>query len=619
MKITDMQKRPVERYFMVTWAVGTEFGGMTRMCLQRATIFRDHASINAPILTFDANPLYDENVGRLRGVGLLGDSTEVLNIYHYYRNLDQLNISAVMSPERAPTHLGSIGGINEAVDSSGRLFMRSYFGHRESEPYCREFYRRDGSIFLVDETPTDGQEVRRGRLISVLSSDGRVVDQFSSGPKWYRDWIIELSGGRPTVVIVDSGYASQFVAKIDSTNIVKAAVYHSNHVSGAGDPFRGKLAPGRRHIAERPHEWDAIVFLTEQQKRDFVDRFGKLTNLFAITNPRVRSVLAPTFGSRRTNYGVMFCRLSPVKNISAALAIIGRVRESIPDIRLDIFGDGPLRDSIQDQIVSAGLSDSVFLMGFVDDMPTRLKSASFSLLTSKYEGQPLSIMESLGAGCPPVSYRIRYGPEDLIHDDQDGFLVASGDEEGASERIRQICQDPGRAERMGAQAWENSSRFGEPAVLDSWLSLIGRIWSVRHQRTQITAPRIVVGRMEMGRRAHIRQVGYISWKSVVVPDGGDEPRATLQILPRGVGEPVFEPVSWRKLSESCYEFGIDVGSFELEEHLKEFQTQADVSLMVVWNNSSVTCRVPFGGGAKGPVPYRSRSGGLSFKVLDAAL
>ena len=62
------------------------------------------------------------------------------------------------------------------------------------------------------------------------------------------------------------------------------------------------------------------------------------------------------------------------------------------------------------------------------------ETATFSMLTSRLEGQSLVLMESIGRGCPGVAYDIRYGPGTLIRDGVNGYLVPFGDEAAAADR-----------------------------------------------------------------------------------------------------------------------------------------------------------------------------------------
>ena len=217
----------------------------------------------------------------------------------------------------------------------------------------------------------------------------------------------ELAGGQPAAFIVDSSFASKVVAPLDASNIIKLMVLHNSHIGGGGDPFMGKLATGQKPIHENSQAWDGLVFLTRKQRQDYEARFGSATNLFTVPNPKPRISQLPDSAGRIPGRGVMACRLEPQKNVAQAIDIMALVHQRRPHAYLDIYGTGSLRDELQGQIDQLGLGEAVRLHGHTPNAAAQFETASFSLLTSRNEGQPLSLMESLGRGCPPVAYDIR--------------------------------------------------------------------------------------------------------------------------------------------------------------------------------------------------------------------
>src|SRR5699024_2837781 len=97
--------------------------------------------------------------------------------------------------------------------------------------------------------------------------------------------------------------------------------------------------------------------------------------------------------------------------------------------------EGPERRKLENLIAALDVGDGVELSGYVNDVPNKLKSASFCMLTSASEGLPLSLMESMGAGCIPIVYDITYGPRDLIEPGENGFITPRGDIDALANKI----------------------------------------------------------------------------------------------------------------------------------------------------------------------------------------
>ena len=158
---------------------------------------------------------------------------------------------------------------------------------------------------------------------------------------------------------------------------------------------------------------------------------------------------------------------------------------SVPEARLDIYGDGTGREALQAEIDRRQLGASVTLHGFDPEARDALWRSSAFLMTSLFEGYPLSTLESMSCGCPVVSYDIKYGPREQITDGVDGFLVPRGDVDGLADRIVELLQSPELVSRMSAAARETAARHGADHFLADWADVLERVVELRPDRTRI--------------------------------------------------------------------------------------------------------------------------------------
>lgn len=526
---------PSFRYFMVTWGVGGEFGGMTSMCLTRARTMRQFSGTHAPVLTFDFQPDYSEILGSLHQSGHLVDGMEIRNLYHYYRAADLDGRAPAPDEGGRKLEIPQQDIQAQTVrDGDGGVFcriIRSLDGERE---YRREYWRPDESIFLTETTEYDdnGEQHRELRL---MTRSGATVRVFKSREDLFRFWMVEQTEGEPSVFVADSVQTTQFTGRIRAKHVMKMAVMHNSHVAGGGEPLRGRLGGGRRDVVLQSQRWDGILFLTERHRQDFVDRFGSANNLFVLSNPAPRADEFPPFSRRVPARGVMLCRLEDAKNVFAAIDIIDIVRRSVPAIRLDIYGRGKQRQDIEGRIAELGLQDNIQLHGHAPDASGQFSTATFSLLTSRKEGQPLVLLESQGQGCPPVAFNVRYGPDDVISDGENGFLVDEADVQTAAEHVSALCSDDALARRMSKSAWAASERYSYSQVLKRFGSIVDRAWTQRPGRLALanTAVKILSTTAGADGVAHI--VASFTWKQNAGPPAKDELMLRLQILPRHRG------------------------------------------------------------------------------------
>ena len=96
--------------------------------------------------------------------------------------------------------------------------------------------------------------------------------------------------------------------------------------------------------------------------------------------------------------------------------------------------------------------------------------SSFSLLTSRYEGQGLVVLESMSAGCIPISYAVNYGPADIIDDGVNGFVVPAGDVDalaGRDSSVSSLCPKT-RSRKSRRAAIARAADYFEAPIVRRW-------------------------------------------------------------------------------------------------------------------------------------------------------
>ena len=96
-------------------------------------------------------------------------------------------------------------------------------------------------------------------------------------------------------------------------------------------------------------------------------------------------------------------------------------------------------------MAETGSAGQVVLHGYAPGAARHFAAASFSLMTSTTEGQSLVLLESMAAGCVPIAYDIRYGPDELLVDGETGFLVPGGDVSALADTIARFLSLPRQA------------------------------------------------------------------------------------------------------------------------------------------------------------------------------
>ena len=136
--------------------------------------------------------------------------------------------------------------------------------------------------------------------------------------------------------------------------------------------------------------------------------------------------------------------------------------------QLRLLGEGELRDQLQGQIDSLGLSSSVQLCGNVKDMPSEYRNAAILAMSSRYEGLPMALIEAQAYGVPAVSFDCQCGPREVIIDSRTGLLVKEGDVEALAKALLGLIRDPEARRRMGEEAAAQAVRFDFETIMKQW-------------------------------------------------------------------------------------------------------------------------------------------------------
>jgi glycosyltransferase involved in cell wall biosynthesis len=144
---------------------------------------------------------------------------------------------------------------------------------------------------------------------------------------------------------------------------------------------------------------------------------------------------------------LMLARFAPQKAQSLLVEAVQGIEQPF---ELAFVGDGPTRESVQQQVARAGLSDRVVFLGQRLDVPELLASADIFALFTHWEGFPITILEAMRAGLPSVVSDVG-GVREAVHESC-GRIIAPRDVAGFRAALEGLLADPRLRRRMGAAA-----------------------------------------------------------------------------------------------------------------------------------------------------------------------
>lgn len=171
-------------------------------------------------------------------------------------------------------------------------------------------------------------------------------------------------------------------------------------------------------------------------------------------------------------------RLAAVKRHGLLIEAWRRIVERFPEWELRIFGEGPLRETLETQVAEAGLEGSVRLMGHTSDIAQEYLAASILAHPAEFEGFPLAVTEALAAGLPVVGFDDCSGLNRLVADGLNGQLVPAaglGPEkrtQAFADALAALMADTEARRALSAGAPGSVAQYAPDLVVDMWEDMI---------------------------------------------------------------------------------------------------------------------------------------------------
>ena len=264
------------------------------------------------------------------------------------------------------------------------------------------------------------------------------------------------------VINVDTGMAIYGIPATLLTNTKCITWEHSNYYNNWNS---SKFAYFRRFAAKHS---DALVVLTEKDKKNYTDNIRNCCPINVIPNPSPEWSDCYDCDSKII---LSVGQLLPIKRFQLAIEIASVVLKEEPEWKWIICGEGRERESLEKLICDKNLQNQVLLPGTVVDMETQYQNASIVVMTSSMEGLPMALLEAKAHGIPIVSFDIMTGPSDIIEDSINGFLIQDNDIETMAEKVSLLMKDCNLRSSFSKQAKIGLEKFDLNNVLNSWEQL----------------------------------------------------------------------------------------------------------------------------------------------------
>ena len=165
-------------------------------------------------------------------------------------------------------------------------------------------------------------------------------------------------------------------------------------------------------------------------------------------------------------------RLEYQKGFDILIDCWKEIAKRYPDWKLDIYGEGSCREELQRQINSLQLVDKVKLCGRNNNIIEIYTQYSLHLMTSRYEGLPMTLIEAQACGLSSVVFDYQYGASDIVSNGHNGLIIEQGNSKLFIEAAMKIMSSKELRKEYGTNAISISKQYYRENIINKWIQII---------------------------------------------------------------------------------------------------------------------------------------------------
>jgi GalNAc-alpha-(1->4)-GalNAc-alpha-(1->3)-diNAcBac-PP-undecaprenol alpha-1,4-N-acetyl-D-galactosaminyltransferase len=219
-----------------------------------------------------------------------------------------------------------------------------------------------------------------------------------------------------------------------------------------------------------PHS-SALIVQTAQAAKSY----DFLSNLEIIENPLI--LQNKHLNLKREKIILAVGTLYSVKGFDMLIDAFSKLR-NLDDWKLVILGEGEDREKLEDQIKQLDLSKKVLLPGTVSDVEFHYKKASIFVLSSRTEGFPNALCESMANGCPSIAFDCLTGPSEIINHPHNGILVEAENIPELTQAMQELADNPEKRNSISKESKKLADRLSINTISSKWFETIDRVRSL---------------------------------------------------------------------------------------------------------------------------------------------
>ena len=283
--------------------------------------------------------------------------------------------------------------------------------------------------------------------------------------KYFRDNEIAVAFG----IGISANVFLSLAGKGISTKVVLCD--HTNSITDNRE-FSQKV---QRYVGARLA--DKIITLTQEDCRNYIKKYGISEKQIAYIYNWKEDALSDVSYNKKSTKIVTVGRFDSQKGYDYLVQVAKKVLSEKSDWTWEIYGSGNQDevDKIKELIKENNLQDKLLIKGLEKNQDLIYGDKEIYVMTSRYEGLPLVLLEAQQYNLPIVSFCCPTGPSEIVEDGVNGFLVDCYDTDKMSEKLLKLMENESLRHSFSAHAKDNMDKFDKNRILNQWIELIETI------------------------------------------------------------------------------------------------------------------------------------------------
>lgn len=266
-------------------------------------------------------------------------------------------------------------------------------------------------------------------------------------------------------VDVISGLFSIPATRFTKTKLISWEHFHFYEENGS------KLRALSRKLAGKFSDY--IITLTEKDKNNYIKNLKVDKKIDFIYNPIIENINGScNIDSKQI---ISVGRLTSQKGFDMLCDVANLVLHKNPNWKWIILGEGEDRELIEKKIAYYNLENKLILKGNVAKVEGYYKNSSIYVMTSRFEGLPMTLLEAKGYGLPIVSFDCLTGPSDIVTNNVNGYLIEPNNIEKMCKEINGLIENNEKREQFSGKSDYDIDKFKLNSIVEKWIKILEEI------------------------------------------------------------------------------------------------------------------------------------------------